>query len=790
MTPKIGDPPSRPRGGRRTLVRRARAALRLSLAIDSILLVGLLLTAVSPAGGPTARGPLTNATSHDAAGSTGLGLVVDPPSLGMRTGANVTLHASWSAASSLCRLTPLWFRWSVEGGNATGYLNGTTDASTTFTADSFDSGAVRVVARSAAVLACGSNQTVVERAGTANLSIVAQLSLSALEVGPNPLVPGQYATLEGTIAGGEPPYTLAVVWGDGTRSSLTLPTSGALSARHLFPSGEFAPSATLSDAEGESATGSVEEAVSVGSGLEVGIVPASYGAEVGVTAEFTGVIQGSSSGMAILVACANATVGSLPSIAPAVNGTSFTCTFSSPGTGEVRFGVYSSVPGGPSATAVLYELVVPPPRLSIRSLEPYGEVGSIVPVRVNITGGFGPISLSWNLSGDRSGGEETIGSDGEGVLTLPLSAPGDDALAVRASDALGRSDVNDSLLVRVDPPLAANASTVTSLLPSGALAIVRGVALSGCPPFLWWVAPALVSSNASVGNGWLPATGWFGWNGSYAREGNLSIFVGVVDGCGLAWQTNLSAALVPSLWVDARAEPGPDAPNETLALNLSIQGGLPPFRLVVNESDGESWNRTVASDGSYRWLFPTRGNGSLTVEVSVTDEAGGVAKSAFSVVLVPPPQPTAPPPPPPPSPPPPPPPSPPPAPPAQSPPPVAVPGPSNNSTASSTTDPILWALTAALATGAGGSLFFLRTRRSRRRPSPTPGPDPVATLRKIIEPADGAERFTVELLAEEAGVPLSLVRSTIDRLVSEGKVRSESGADGEEVLSWQTETGH
>jgi hypothetical protein len=81
-------------------------------------------------------------------------------------------------------------------------------------------------------------------------------------------------------------------------------------------------------------------------------------------------------------------------------------------------------------------------------------------------------------------------------------------------------------------------------------------------------------------------------------------------------------------------------------------------------------------------------------------------------------------------------------------------------------------------------VVLLRRRRVRRDRLPTPGPDPVAVLRRIIEPADGAERFTVELLAEEAGVPLAQVRSTIDRLVSEGRVHSESGADGEEVLSW------
>jgi DNA-binding IscR family transcriptional regulator len=86
-------------------------------------------------------------------------------------------------------------------------------------------------------------------------------------------------------------------------------------------------------------------------------------------------------------------------------------------------------------------------------------------------------------------------------------------------------------------------------------------------------------------------------------------------------------------------------------------------------------------------------------------------------------------------------------------------------------------------------MMLLVRRRAREARREVPGPDPVATLKRIIEPAEGAERFTVELLAEEAGVPLAVVRSTIDRLVSEGTVCSESGADGEEVLSWSSDAG-
>lgn len=82
-----------------------------------------------------------------------------------------------------------------------------------------------------------------------------------------------------------------------------------------------------------------------------------------------------------------------------------------------------------------------------------------------------------------------------------------------------------------------------------------------------------------------------------------------------------------------------------------------------------------------------------------------------------------------------------------------------------------------------GGLWLYRRRRRSAEPSPPP-PDPVAVIREIVEPAEGAERSTVELLAEEQGLPLATVRSTIDRLVSDGTLRSETGSDGEEVLAW------
>ncbi|HEY1199218.1 MAG TPA: hypothetical protein VGG32_10945 [Thermoplasmata archaeon] len=752
-----------------TEVRIDRAPLLLPLAVDSVLLVGLLLATVGHSGGPVTPEFLANTTPHSSANASGADLIVDPPSYGMRTGSNLTLQSVWSAGSPLCHVAPLWYRWSVGRGNATGFLNATTSPSATFTADSFGSGTVAVTVRSGAVLDCGANETVFERTSGANVSIVVPLSLSGVELGPNPLLPGDNAILEGTVSGGEPPYTLDVTWGDGTHSTVALPASGPFSVDHRFSAGNFVPSVIAADAGGSFVNVSVAEALSVGTGLEVAITPSSYVAEVGVPVEFTGIVQGESAGTVTLFDCSNATVGPTAASPAIPNETAFSCTFTAPGTAVVLFGAYPPQPGGPSASVVLYEHVVAPPQVWVDPVAPVGEVGSTALVQVHLSGGVLPISLTWNLSGNQSGGTETVGSDGGGVLALPLGTAGEYVIGVRASDALGAIDTNGTATVRVEPPLVANASGARSIVSYGAVAEVGGDVLSGCPPFSWWVVPNLTPANGSAGNGTLPNVGAFAWSGSYAREGNLSVAAGVADGCDATWQTGLVVPLVPPLSVEVAAGPGPSSPNETLAVNLSIQGGQPPLQLGVNASDNESWNRTVPSDGTYRWLFPTHGNGSLGIAVSVTDLLGGSAGTDLTVVLVRPPGPTVPPP-------------------TPSPPPSVGSGPSGNSTGPSTIDPT-WFLAVLIPAGGAGAMMLLVRRRAREARREVPGPDPVATLKRIIEPAEGAERFTVELLAEEAGVPLAVVRSTIDRLVSEGTVCSESGADGEEVLSWSSDAG-
>jgi len=753
-----------------TWVRAERRSLLLPISVDSILLAGVLFAVAGHPSAALAPGSVSSEVAHPWNSSSGADLSVDPPSFWVRTGSNVTLQAVWSGESPLCHLTPLWYRWAVGTGNATGFLNVTTGPSTTFSADSFDSGVVNVRVRSEAVSACGVDETLVAQESGSNISIVVPLSLSGLELGPNPLFPGARATLTGTVEGGDPPYTLVVAWGDGNDSTFVVPEPGPFSVVQRFPPGEFDPAITAGDTVGDLTENHVAEILSVGIGLEVAIASARYVAEVGIPVEFTGIVQDAPSGAVTLFDCSNATVNSDVTGDNASDQTTFACTFVSPGTAEVLFGVYPPAPGGPSASVILYESVVPAPTVSAELVESVGEVGTTALVRVHLSGGVLPLSLAWNLSENGPGGVEVVSSDGGGLVAVALGAAGNYSVGLRANDSDGTVESNVSGPLTVESSLEASADVDSSLVPLGAEALVDGGALAGCPPFFWWAIPQYAPMNGSAGNGTLPVVGGFDWAGFYSREGNLSVIVGVIDGCGATWQSVFVTSLVPPPTILVTAGPGLPSPNETLAVNVSIQDGMPPFQLYVNASDGECWNRTTLSDGSFQWLFLARGNGSVNLSVSVKDPLGGADEVNLSVVLVRPSEPT--------------PPSPVPA------PPTSVPSsPSGNATAPSSSITVLLAIVALAAAGAAATILVLRRRRAREHRTVVPGPDPVAILRQIIEPADGAERFTVELLAEEAGVPLTLVRTTIDRLVSEGRVSSESGADGEEVLSWSSEAG-
>ena len=744
----------------------ARAIALVTSAIDSAIVLSLVLAATgAPSTAPErALGPRSNSTSATTE-VPGAGLAVTPPTFWMRTGENFTLRAVWWSDSALCPASALWFVWSVDEGVATGFLNSTIGASVVFTAYSLESGPVVVDVRSAAELECPSGATLVDRSNFTEVSIVTPLVLSDVEAGPALLAPGDVLTLRGNLTGGAPPYSVDVVWGDGTRTAIDLSAPGAFSVNHTFAGGQFIPYVLVNDSEGDFENRSVPEAILVSSGFGVAVVPSTFVAEVGIPVNLTGFATDAPAGSVALDDCTNASIGPSAAAPSPPNATDFTCTFASAGTQEVLFGLYSPYVGGPSASAVLYELVVPPPEVAVTPLASVEEVGRLALLEVSLSGGALPISLTWDLAGSRSSGSEWVDADGGEVLGLPLAAPGNYPLDIRALDRFGATEANSTLSLDVESPLGVDAVAGRSAGAGGEIVEILGQVLSGCPPFSWWVVPKLAAANESPPSGSLPTEGEFPWNGSYAWEGTGAFSVVVMDACGATWQTTLEEELVAPLEATAMAAAAPRSTNDSVVLIVSIQDGWPPYVLFVNTTENQSWNRTLPSPGVYRFEWATGTNASISIIATVVDGLGVSSPFLLTVIWSAS------------------------GPPSSAPfPPTAPSGP-NPASAPGTFNVLGLLASFAAPAIVGTGLALLWRRRVRSRSSKAPEPDAETILKEILQPADGAERFTVELLAEQRGVAFDKVRATIDRLIAKGTIRSESGADGEEVLSWSGSDG-
>ncbi len=740
----------------------------LALVVDSALVVGLTLGTF----GPVASVPPPHldeaVVGHSETNASSTGLTVDPASYWLRTGSNVTFRAVWSTLLPLCRIVPLWYSWSLAGSNITGFLNATTGPSATFVAASFASGTSDVDVRSDAVLDCGGNEAVVDRTGVANVSVAVPLSVRDVGVTPDPLLPGENATLRGTVEGGEPPYSLVVAWGDDTRTVFVLSAPGAFSLNHSFAAGEFTPSLLVSDSAGNLVNISVDESIGVGTGLEVGIIPSSSTAEVGIPVDFAGIVSGLAQGTTPLFDCSNATnsVGTGDSENSSV--TVFSCTFTSVGPQVVLFGAYPVAPGAPTDSVVLVEQVNPTPRISIEPLTLVDSAGNLADALVSVSGGVLPLALTWTTGENQSGGNETLESDGQGIVGIVPEGPGAIELTTRLIDSLGITSDNTTPPLDVYPQLDANVTGNDSVIGSEIIAGVQGVVYSGCAPFFWWVVPAYPPLNSSAENGSLAGVSDFDWSAFYALEGSLPISVVLLDGCGDFWEEQFSVPLFPPLLALVAASPVSNSSNDAIGLNLSIRGGNPPFDIELSENGNETWNLRAVGDGRYHWLFAVDGPGTYPFSVAVSDSLGTCSWANVTVIYVSPglepigPSPT------PPS------------------PPITPPKPAGDPASPSITDVGL--LLIPLAIPISGAIIVLCVRLRHDRKIPQSGrPNATAALRKVFETVHGIERHTVEKAAEAEGIPHRIVKSTIDQLVSSGTIRSENRTSGDERLSWTSD---
>lgn len=735
--------------------RRVRAAVFATLTLLSALGGGA--PGASHLGHPGSSAPTASEVPPPRASTSGVELLVDPSDWTTFVGQTTVFSALWAAAPPGCALTPLWYRWSQSLGGSVGALAPIDGNSTAFTATTFVAGVATLLVRAAATLVCGPSEALLDLVGSANVTVVAPIEVTELGVEPHAIAANGTTNLSGWVDGGVPPYRFSVAWGDGSRTDSNVSATGPFSFLHRFPAGEFVPSVTVTDSTAQRANASVGEPVYASSGLAVGVRPSTRVAEAGAPIELTGEIvhPPPAYGYATVCTDSNGTPGR-PPVESGATPPVFTCTFSDPGTALVELDVVPTS-SAPPATALLAEPVVADVALSLGVTSSTTDTGSWARLTANLSGGVAPFALTWQLSGSANASSVTVERDGTVSLPVISSAAGVFTVAVTVTDSVGLVATNTSAPIRFVPALEAMAALGRVSVSNGTLVEVTGTVAGGAAPYSWAVVPSLVPAGCSPGNGSLGSPAGFAWNGTFPQEGNVSVAVAVVDATGSTWAGGFDAALVTPLRVLATLTATETANTSLLELTVRIDGGLGPFEGTVTASREVGWtNFSVPQDGDSTYRFSGNGTGTFDLVLTVLDRLGDrVATNLSATTPTPPP--------------------PPPSPNFPAPPTPSV-GLGFEETAVS-----IGGFAAAFA----AALVWVRFRRKARSPAnPAPTPDPVAVIRQIVEPADGVDRSTVELLAEEAGVPLEAVRETIDRLVSAGRLRRGVEPDGEEVLAW------
>jgi PKD repeat protein len=671
-----------------------------------------------------------------------MSLEVDPSTWQMTGGNSTSLLATWVGTPSGCGLAPIWFHWSLPTPPDSGQLNATSGPEVSFVGDGADPGTTAISVEGVALLDCAAGDQPVVANASASVTVVANLALGNISVDPAPLAPGQVATLTASVSGGTAPYTIEIDWGDGTTSTTGLAAAGLLSTTHVYPdAGEYTPSVTAVDAGGLLAHTTDPVTIDVSGGAAVAIFASPQTTDTGGPVVWNVTVDRDPLEFDPVVACDGQIVLPLPG----PNATMGTCTFPRPGHAIISVVVVPGF-GERAAEASTAVLVVPPPSVTVATPESPGEVGFPSELVVNVEGGVPPFSLACAGPDLLSPPHLEIGNDGTVSVPIDPAEVGrlDYTIQVEDADELVSPPVLVTLLV--DPALNASFVEGRTLNATGANLSLAGTVLSGVGPFAWSVVPSVPGSGPPWAAGILEQPGPLGWSATYPSEEPVTVRVLVADSAGSVLEDAWVAPVVSPLAISVTPRTNGTGPPDPLALSIGIAGGLAPFNVTVSTAAGPVGSMSVAADGTTAWPIPAGVAGTVPLAVVVRDSAGDTAWANTTVTV-----------------------------------PVA-----RSSTTVAVATSLTWAVV-ALAVLVGAVVFAAVWARRRRPTAPPASVDPTSVLRAILTPADGAERTSVELLAEEEGVPLETVRSTLDRLIEKGAVRSETDADGVEVLSWARE---
>jgi hypothetical protein len=667
-------------------------------------------------------------------------LFVEVPPSDLQGTTTSTVEAVWGGSPAGCILVPGWFSWFLPpGAPARGTLQDPGAALAAFVPATVTSGPSEVGVRSASEISCGTSNWSVTRTAYGNVTTYPPLSLTDLSVGPSgTAVPGP-VNLSGDLEGGRPPYHMVVGWGDGASTTLAPTAPGPFRLPHTFPLGTFRPGVTVSDAYGQATDAAVPEPVEASNGTVLAIRASLPLAEVGFPVDFTGTVLRASSPLGVALGCSPSV-----EVPPRANLTKVTCHPSTAGFLSVTF-KYATLSAASSQEKTLDEPVAAPVAIVVQPALPAADVGVPTFVRVTVSGGVPPFNVSCSSAAGPFASLSSVPTDGSFLVPWTPPAAGPSALTGSVRDSLGGAAAGPWSEVWVQPPLNlslhANATMSANLTTVG----VAGTVTGGSNGSLWAVTADPVPVQGGFPSGTVVG-GRFDWAASYVQEGVAGLDVTLLDLAGDFVHGTVTTALPlpPTVNVSTLSPSG--GPLPALRILLDVAGGIPPFSVWVNSSWGDRWNGSDPTPGSWAVDVPLGHAGEANLALTLVDARGDRTNAHIAAHVS-----------------------------------EAPRGASGPSAA-------LWLpLAGVVLVGViGGTLAAVRWRR-RDPQADLPPLDPEAVLERLIAPADGADRLTIELMAEEAGVPLATAHATVDRLVADGRIRSESDPDGGEVLAWSNQ---
>jgi hypothetical protein len=659
---------------------------------------------------------------------------------------NLSLDANWGPAPSGCLLRPGWSSWFLPSrAAASGIFASPNDARTEFVPENLSSAVSEVGVRSDAQLSCGNSIRTLESVAFSNVTTYATLTLTDLAADPSATAAPGRVQLGGFVAGGRAPYDLGIAWGDGSFTNQTLPTAGPFLVPHTFESGTFQPRVGVYDSDRIDVRGGLPEPVDVSNATVLAINASLPLAEVGVPVEFRGTYERPIDHFGAVIGCTPD-----PFLHPQQYLMNISCTPSAGGVLGVTFKVGAPVPQL-VAQETREEPVAPPVDLVVRPVSPSLDAGVQTYVRVTVVGGVPPFDITWASANGTLGTRSDAPADGSFLVPWTPPFAGASSLNGSVTDSLGvsASSARVKLIVNAPPTLLLQVNRTID--PSNTTIEVVSTLVGGSSPLSWGlrVDPTPATEANPLGES---SNGSFDWWATFLEEGVATIEVAAEDAASDLVTSNLTVELPLPPTLTATSSSSNSTGTPQITLTLTTTDGVLPFSIWINSTGASLWNGSETAGGPYlETVSPVPAGGSVDLSVALVD-ARGTRVSVNVTTTMPAP-------------------------------PVVVPVPLQSSPSNSPPSAVWMAVVGiAVVAIAGGGLWAFWRRRSR--PEEMPAPDAATVLERLLRPADGADRLTIELMAEEEGVPLETVQGTLDRLIREGRVRSESDPGGGEVLAW------